>query len=106
MENDYMEILDLLKFRYVGEKDLVYWVECNRDDVTGIFIYVVRSGYYLASYMCNDTAIHIVSLGNVIDCEVRHLSNNQLFITEEIAQKKANELNEIKTVSISTREQR
>lgn len=93
MGTNYMKMLDSLMFRYVREKDLIYWPEYSRNDMTGDFRYMVCSGYYLASYTCNDTVIHIVSLGNITSCVVRHLANNQVFLTEEMAQKKADELN-------------
>lgn len=81
--------------RYIKEKDFVYWVEYDLSQANQ-YKYVVHSGYYLATYQCNDTDVHIVSLGNITSCVVRHLADNSIFTTKEEAQKKANKLNEIR----------
>ena len=89
-----MEVLDSLKFRYVREKDLIYFVEYNLDR------FVVHCGYYLATYQSAyqdiTTNYHIVSLGDIASCVVRHLKDEEIFLDRKNAQKRADELNEIR----------
>ena len=99
MDNNYMEVLDSLKFRYVREKDLIYFVEYDLDS-DGKHWFVVHYGYYLATYQSAyqdiTTNYHIVSLGDITSCVVRHLEDGVIFLTRENAQKRADELNEIR----------
>ena len=87
-----------MKNRFVKAKDLVYWVECDLDS-DGKHRFIVHYGYYLATYIAayRDTTInyHIVSLGNITSCVVRHLEEDKIFHTKEEAQRKADDLNEI-----------
>ena len=79
--------------RFVKEKDRVYWVELAPID-RRTFKYTVHSGYYLASYKCSDNTINLVSLGNISSCVVRHLRDYDIFNIPELAQQRADELNE------------
>ena len=94
-----MEVLDSLKFRYVREKDLVYFVEYDLDS-DGKYRFVVHCGYYLATYQSAyqdiTTNYHIVSLGDIASCVVRHLKDEEIFLDRKNAQKRADELNEIR----------
>lgn len=81
--------------RYIKNQDLVYWPEYDRDNTDGRFRYIVECGYYLATYECNNTDIHIVSYGSITSCVVRHLHDEMIFPTNEEALAKANELNSI-----------
>ena len=89
-----------MKNRFVKEKDLVYWAEYDLDS-DGKYRHMVHYGYYLATYIAaypgrDDINYHIVSLGGVTSCVVRHLENDQVFHTKEEAQKRADVLNEIR----------
>jgi len=78
------------------EQDKVYWAELAPSITTDLHTtikYIVHSGYYLASYLMIDTLIHIVSLGDVTSCVVRHLREDEIFYSEAEAQKHADELN-------------
>lgn len=88
-----------MKNRFVKANDLVYWAECDLGS-DGKHRFVVHCGYYLATYIAtypgrDDINYHIVSLGNITSCVVRHLEKHQIFHTKEEAQKRADELNEI-----------
>ena len=81
-----------MKIRYVKEDDLIYWVERGQNG-DGKWCYVVRQGYYLASHLFRNENVHIVTLGDITSTVTRHLSDDFIFLTEEEAQKKADELN-------------
>lgn len=88
-----------MKNRFVKVKDLVYWVEYDLDN-DGKHRFIVHYGYYLATYQSayqdTTTNYHIVSLGDITSCVVRHLEGGVTFHTKEEAQKRADELNEIR----------
>ena len=81
--------------RFVKERDLIYWVEHDRD-YDGRFRKVVHKGYYLATYKFRDENIHIVTFGDITSCVIRHLKEDRIFLTKEEAQKRADELNAIR----------
>lgn len=83
-----------MKNRFVKVNDLVYWAEYDLDS-DGKHRFVVHYGYYLATYQAVTKNYHIVSLGDITSCVVRHLEGSAIFHTKEAAQKRANELNEI-----------
>lgn len=81
-----------MKNKFIKEKDLVYWAEYSLTNHR-TYEYQVCCGYYLATYICNEAPIHIVSLEDIRSCVVRHLKDGEIFYTKEEAQKKADELN-------------
>ena len=83
--------------RFVKNRDEVYWVEPDENMKPGIRRHTVENGYYLASYQLSGRDMHIVSLGSVTSCVVRHLEDNEIFVSIEDAQKRADELNEIRS---------
>lgn len=58
----------MIKERIVKATDEVYWAE------RGIRGWEVNRGYYLASYYVADgSLVHIVTLGSIGSCVIRHL---------------------------------
>ena len=79
--------------RFVKVKDRVWWNEIVRyqNDKP---IYETFSGYYLASYMLGEKLYNIVNLNSITGCVVRHLTQSEMFYSEEKAIKKLKELND------------
>lgn len=85
-------------FRTIKHHDIVYWNELEIDE-NGNRVYVVKKGYYLASYFLGEKLYHIVSLNDVTSCVVRHKTSNDLFLYYEYAKKECdikNQLQEVK----------
>ena len=78
--------------RFVNVSDLVYWVEFNGYDKERNPKYIVRRGYYLASYTIGGTVKNIVSLNCITSFVVRHLDNDKIFYEEEKANNALKEL--------------
>ena len=80
--------MTLSQVRLIKDTDKVYWAELINYPAD----YQVKHGYYLASYWGLDGIVHLVSLGDVTSCVVRHLKDDNVFISEQTAQQKADEL--------------
>ena len=90
-----------MKNRYVKANDLIYWVEYDLDS-DGKYRFIIHYGYYLATYISthpgdDDINKYIVTLGDITSCVVRHLDEDGIFLTKADAQKRADELNEIRS---------
>ena len=70
--------------RMVQNSDIVFWNEVVRykDNKP---VYETQKGYYLASYIIHDTAMHIVSCHEITSCVVRHIEDDKLFTDIESA---------------------